>query len=194
MKAYRPIFFILAFFIASAAWGQQGAQPKSTAAAQPLPAAMQVIQKELNAVGKLSFVVHLYNAEEKGDAPYSEQLSNVVADPATCTIHYHWWRMMHGDVVNDEDVTLKLHDAVMVATMSHDDYLKMVAKQEGPTPDGDRGYYEKFDPPLFMVMVQMSGDDEDGAAFSFTDEKQAGRVGKAMVQAVELCGGKTGSH
>lgn len=194
MKAYRPIFFVLAFFIASAALGQQGAQPKSTAAAQPLPAAMQVIQKELNAVGKLSFVVHLYNAEEKGDAPYSEQLSNVVADPATCTIHYHWWRMMHGDVVNDEDVTLKLHDAVMVATMSHDDYLKMVAKQEGPTPDGDRGYYEKFDPPLFMVMVQMSGDDEDGAAFSFTDEKQAGRVGQAMVQAVKLCGGKTGSH
>jgi len=191
MQAYQRISFILIFFIASTACGQQSAPPKSAAIPQPLTAAMAAIQKELNAVGKLNFVVHIYNAEEKGDSPYSEQLSNVVADPATCTIHYHWWRMMHGDVVNDEDVSLKLHDVEIVATLSHDEYLKKVAKEEGPTPDGDRGYYEKFDPPLFIVLVQIS--DEDGAAFSFTDAKQAGRVGKAMTQAVQLCGGKTGT-
>jgi hypothetical protein len=184
------MFFILAFFITSAAWAQQGAPPKPTGNAKPLTAAMEVIQKELNAVGKLDFVVHIFNAEEKGDAPYSEQLSKVIADPATCTVRYHWWRMMHGEVVNDEDVSLKLHDVQVVATMSYDEYLKKVAKEEGPTPDGDRGYYEKFDPTLFMVMVRIS--DEDGAAFSFTDAKQAGRVGKAMTQAVQLCGGKTG--
>jgi len=191
MQAQHRISFILASLIASTAWGQQSAPPKPTGNAQPLTAAMAAIQKELNAVGKLNFVVHIYNAEEKGDSPYSEQLSNVVADTATCTIHYHWWRMMHGDVVNDEDISLKLHDVEVVATMSHDEYLKKVAKEEGPTPDGDRGYYEKFEPPLFMVMVQIS--DEDGAAFSFTDAKQAGRVGKATTQAVQLCGGKTGA-
>ncbi len=190
MQALQRMFFILVFSIASTAWAQQSAPPQPTASPQPLTAAMAVIQKELNAVGKLNFVVHIFNADEKGDAPYSEQLSNVVADPAACTIHYHWWRMMHGEVVNDEDVALKLHDVQVVATMSHDEYLKKVAKEEGSTPDGDRGYYEKFDPPLFMVMVQIS--DEDGAAFSFTDEKQAGRVGKAVTQAVQLCGGKAG--
>jgi ferredoxin-NADP reductase len=191
MKAYRRISFILAILIVSTACGQQSAPPKPTDSAQSLTAAMAAIQKELNAVGKLNFIVHIYNAEEKGDPPYSEQLSNVVADPATCTIHYHWWRMMHGEVVNDEDVSLKLHDVEIVATMSFDEYLKKLDKEEGPTPDGDRGYYEKFDPPLFMVMVRIS--DEDGAAFSFTDSKQAGRVGKAMTQAVQLCGGKTGA-
>lgn len=192
MQAYRRISFILAIFIVSTAWGQQSAPPKSTGSAQSLTAAMAVIQKELNAVGKLNFVVHIYNAEEKGDPPYSEQLSNVVADPATCTIHYHWWRMMHGEVVNDEDVSLRLHDVQIVATMSYDEYLKKLAKEEGPTPDGDMGYYEKFDPPLFMVMVRIS--DEDGVALSFTDSKQAGRVGKAMTQAVQLCGGKAGPY
>jgi hypothetical protein len=190
MKAYRPTIFILAFSIASTALGQQSAPPKPTGNAQSLTVAMGVIQKELNAVGKLNFVVHIFNAEEKGDSQYSEQLSNVVADPATCTIHYHWWRMMHGEVVNDEDVSLKLHDVQVVATMSYDEYLKKLDKEEGPTPDGDMGYYEKFDPPLFMVMVRTS--DEDGVALSFTDSKQAGRVGKAMTQAVNLCGGKTG--
>jgi hypothetical protein len=79
-----------------------------------------------------------------------------------------------------------------VATLSYDEYFKKVAKEEGPTPDGDKGYYEKFDPPLFMVAVKIS--DEDGAAFSFTDQEQAGRVGKAMTQAVQLCGGKTGPY
>jgi hypothetical protein len=54
------------------------------------------------------------------------------------------------------------------------------------------GYYEKFDPPLFMVIVRIS--DEDGVAFPFTDEKQARRVGRAMAQAVKLCAGKTGPY
>jgi hypothetical protein len=192
MKANGWLAVILACGITSAAWGQQNVPPQPVGGAQSLESAMQAIQKELNTVGRLNFVVHIFNAEEKGDPPYSEQLTKVVADPATCTIHYHWWRMMHGEVVNDEDVSLKLHDVVIVATMSHDEYLKKLAKEEGPTPDGDMGYYEKFDPPLFMVMVQIS--DEDGAAFSFTDAKQAGRVGKAMTQAVKLCGGKTGPY
>jgi hypothetical protein len=192
MKARHWILLILAFSIASTACGQQSAKPKPTSISQPLPAVMAVIQKELNAVGKLNFVVHIFNAEEKGDAKYGEQLTNVVADPATCTIRYHWWSSMHGEVVNDEDVSLRLHDVLMVSTMSHDEYLKKVAKEEGPTPDGDMGYYEKFEPPMFMVMVRISDDDE--VAFSFTDRKQAARVGKAMTYAAQLCGGKTGLH
>jgi hypothetical protein len=49
-------------------------------------------------------------------------------------------------------------------------------------------YYEKFDPPMFIVAMKMTGDDGEG--FSFTDQKQAARVGQAMAQAVRLCGGK----
>ena len=143
MKAYHRISFILAFFIASAAWALQSAPPPSAGTAQPLAAAMQVIQKELNAVGKLNFVVHIFNAEEKGDAQYSEQLSKVVADPAACTIHYHWWRMMHGEVVNDEDVALDLHHVQGVWMMPDEQYFKKMVEKEGPTPDGDKGYYER---------------------------------------------------
>jgi hypothetical protein len=192
MTAQHRIIFTLAFSIASVACGQQGAPSKSTGSPQALTAAMAVIQKELNAVGRLNFVVHLYNAEERGDPPYSEQLSKVVADPASCTIRYHWWRMMHGELVNDKDVSLQLHDVLQVTTGSFDEYLKKVAKEEGPTPDGDKGYYEKFDPPLYLVSVQTSED--YGVSFSFANEKQAGRVGKAMTQAVRLCGGKTAPH
>jgi hypothetical protein len=191
MQAYRRISFTLAIFVVSTVWGQQGAPPKPAGAAQPLTAAMQVIQKELNAVGKLNFVVHINIADEKGDAQYSEQLSNVVADPATCTIHYHWWRMMHGEVVNDEDVTRNLHTMLGVWMMSDQQYFKKVIEKEGSTPD-DKGYYEKFEPTMYMVVMRVAEDDEE--SFSFTDEKQAGRVGKAMTQAVQLCGGKLGTY
>ncbi len=149
---------------------------------------MQVIQTELNSVGKLNFVVDVSNAEEKGTSQLSEQASKVIADPATCTIRYHWWESISGKVVNDEDRSIGLRDVLGVSAMSFDQYWKKVVEEEGPTPDGDRGYYEKFAPPMFMVGMRMAGDDEEG--FSFTDEKQAARVGKAIAQAVKLCGGK----
>jgi hypothetical protein len=192
MNSYRPIFFILVFFIASAAGGQQSTPPKPTGDAQPLTVAMGVIQKELNDVGKLTFTVQVSNADEKASSSISEQLSNVVADPATCTIHYHFWKMMHGNVENDDDVSLNLNKMQGVWTMSAEQYFKKVEAKEGPSPDGDRGYYMKFDPAMYVVVMRISDDNEEG--LPFTDEKQAARVGNAVTQAVQLCGGKLGAY
>jgi hypothetical protein len=149
---------------------------------------MQIIQKELNSVGKLNFVVHVSNADEVGTSQYSVLLTEVVADPAACSIHYHWWRSISGNVVNDEDVSLSLRDVMGVLTMPSDQYFKKVAEEEGTAPDEMKGYYEKFDPPMFIVAMRVAADDADG--FSFTDQKQSVRVGQAVAQAVLLCGGK----
>jgi len=149
---------------------------------------MQVIQKELNSVGQLNFAVAVSNADENGTSQMSEQISKVIADPATCTIRYHWWESIQGNVVDDDDVSISLHDVLGVSTMSAEESWKKEAEKEGATPDELKVYYEKFDPPMFIVAVRMTGD--DGEAFSFTDEKQASRVGQAVVQAVLLCGGK----
>jgi hypothetical protein len=149
---------------------------------------MQVIQKELNSVGKLSFVVNVSNADEKGTSQLSEQVSKVIADPATCTIRYHWWESISDNVVDDENMSISLHDVLGVSTMSAEQSWKKEAEEEGATPDEMKIYYEKFDPPMFIVAMKMTGDDGEG--FSFTDQKQAARVGQAMAQAVRLCGGK----
>jgi hypothetical protein len=204
MRSCRRITPILAFAITSAAFAQQTAPapparstppaaqstPSSPSeSAQQLAAAMQVIQKELNSVGKLDFVVHVSNADEKGTSQLSEQVSKVIADPATCTIRYHWWESISGNVVDDEDMSISLHDVLGVSTMSAEESWKKEAEQEGATPDELKVYYEKFDPPMFIVAMKMTGD--DGAASSFTDQTQASRVGQAVAQAVKLCGGKT---
>jgi hypothetical protein len=196
MKSCRRITPILVFAITSVAFAQQtapapaqSAPPPPAQSAQQLAAAMQVIQKELNSVGKLSFVVDVSNADEKGTSQLSEQASKVIADPATCTIRYHWWESISGNVVDDEDMSISLHDVLGVSTMSAEQSWKKEAEQEGATPDELKVYYEKFDPPMFIVAMRMAGD--DGEAFSFTDQNQASRVGQAVAQAVKLCGGKS---
>jgi hypothetical protein len=188
VKGCRRIAPILALAITSSLWAQQIAAPAHSQDAQKLAAEMQIIQRELNSVGKLNFAVAVSNADEKGTSQMSEQVSNVTADSATCSIRYHWWESIAGNMVDDEDKSIKLHDVLGVSTISAEESWKKEAQKEGATPDELRVYYEKFDPPMFIVAMRMAGD--DGEAFSFVDEKQADRVGQAVAQAVLLCGGK----
>jgi hypothetical protein len=92
-------------------------------------------------------------------------------------------------VVDDEDMSISLHDVLGVSTMSAEESWKKEAEEEGATPDEMKIYYEKFDPPMFIVAMRMAGDNGEG--FTFTDQKQASRVGQAVTQAVKLCGGKS---
>jgi len=196
MKGCCRVTPILALAITSSVWAQQSAPPPpaqsaptlSVQSAQQLAAEMQIIQKELNSVGKLNISAAVSNADEKGTSQISEQVSKVIADPATCTIRYHWWESIQGNVVDDDDVSISLHDVVGVSTMSAEQSWKNEAEKEGATPSELKVYYEKFDPPMFIVAMRMAGDDGEG--FSFTDQKQASRVGQAVTQAVLLCGGK----
>ncbi len=195
MKGCRWVTSVLILGITSAVWAQQTAPPPaqsspalSAQSAQQLAAAMQAIQKELNSVGKLNFAVAVSNADEKGTSQIIEQVSKVIADPATCTIRYHWWESMQGNVVDDDDISISLHDVLGVSTVSAEELWKKEAEKEGATPDQLKVYYEKFAPPMFIVAMRLTGD--DGESFSFVDEKQAGRVGRAVAQAVKLCGGK----
>lgn len=188
MRGCRRVTPILALAITSTAWAQQTAPPRPQSA-PTLAGAMQLIQKELNAVGKLTFAVDVSNTDEKGTSQYSVLLTKVIADSATCTIRYHWWESIAGNVADDEDMSISLHDVLGVSTMSAEESWKKEAEKEGATPAELKVYYEKFDPAVFVVAMRMTGDDGEG--FSFTDEKQATRVGLAMAQAVNLCRGKS---
>ena len=194
MKTRRIIVsnFVLAAF--SAAFAQQPvAPPPQPAAADPtLAATMQLMQKELNAVGRLSFVVHIFDKEEgNGTSKYIEELSNVVADPATCTIRYHWWKSVHGDVVNDEDVSFSLRDVLGLSMMNNEQAEKKQFEEGKAYPEEKQTYHLEFVPQAYLVMIRKPEDNVEG--FRFNDKKQAERVAKAMGHAVELCGGSRGS-
>jgi hypothetical protein len=153
-----------------------------------LAATMQFIQKGLNAVGKLSFVVHVFDKEEgNGTSKYIGECSKVVADPASCTIRYHSWVSAHGEVVNDEDVSFSLRDVLGLSMLTNDEHEKLIFEREKAYPDEEQTLHMKFDPQVYLVIMRTAGDNEEG--FSFADKKTAERVAKAMVHAVELCGG-----
>jgi hypothetical protein len=192
MKTLRTIVSVLALMAFTAALAQQpvAPQPKPAANTPSLAVTMQLIQKELNAVGKLSFVVHIFDKEEgNGISRYIEERSKVVADPATCTIRYHWWRSMHGDVVNDEDVTFSLRDVLGIAMMNADQAENKQSDEEQIPPEERKTYHLKFVPQEYVVLMRKPDDNIEG--FTFNDKKQAERVAQAMGHAVELCGGKS---
>jgi hypothetical protein len=191
MKSLRAIISVLVLTAFSAAIAQQPVEPppKSAAGGSTLAATMQYIQKELNAVGKLSFVIHIFDQEEgNSTSKIIGEVSKVVADPASCTIHYHWWRSMHGDVVNDEDVSFCLRDVLGLSMLTNDEHEKLIFEMEKTSPDERQTLHMQFDPQVYLVIMRIAGDYEEG--FIFADKKQAERVAKAMSHAVELCGGK----
>jgi hypothetical protein len=191
MKTSRGIVFIFGLMALSASFAQQPAppQPKPAAKGPSLAETMLLIQKELNAVGRLSFVVHIFDKEEgNGISKYIEERSKVAADPATCTIRYHWWRSMHGDVVNDEDITFSLRDVLGIAMMNEDQAENKQSEEEQIPPEERKNYHLKFVPQEYVVMMRKPDDNIEG--FIFSDKKQATRVALAMGHAIELCGGK----
>jgi len=191
MKTLHATVSVLILTAFSASFAQQPAAPppKPAAYGPSLAATMQLIQKELNAVGRLSFVVHIYDQEEgNGISKYIEERSNVVADPATCTIRYHWWRSMHGDVVNDEDVSFSLRDVLGLSMMNEEQAEKKQYEAERAYPEEKQTYHTKFVPQVYLVMMRKPEDNVEG--FKFIDKKQADRVAQSMSHAVELCGGK----
>ena len=191
VKTLRAIFFVFGLMAISPAYAQQPVTPPTqpVVAGPTLAATMQLIQKEMNAVGRLSFVVHIFDqVEGNGTSKYIEELSNVVADPATCTIRYHWWRSMHGDVINDEDVTFSLRDVLSLSMMNNYQAEKKQFEEDKAYPEEKQTYHLEFVPQVYLVIMRKPEDNVE--ALMFIDKKQAERVAKAMGHAVELCGGK----
>jgi hypothetical protein len=191
MRNILRVLLVICFVVllSSAALSQKGVlPPKPATGGATLAATMQLIQKELNAVGKLSFVVHIFDKEEgNSTSKYIEERSRVVTNPATCSIRYHWWRSMHGDVVNDEDDSFSLRDVLGLSMLTNDEHEKLIFEREKAYPDEKQTHYTKFDPQVYLVIMRTAGDNEEG--FSFVDKKTAERVTIAMAHAVELCGG-----
>jgi hypothetical protein len=189
MKAIDRLGAVLAFAMVAAAFAQQSAPRGPAGSGQSLAAAMQFIQSELNGIGKLHFTIHITDKEEgNSTSQYIEEISNVVADPSTCTVRYRWWRSMHGEVVNDEDVSFSLHNVLGLSMLTPKQYVKHTFEKEKTSADEKQTYFQRFDPPMYMIATRDAQDNEQG--FTLADQQKAIRLANAMGHAVELCGGK----
>jgi len=131
VKSWLASIFLIA--ITTAAWGQQstgsGAR-RATARCGPARCAQarrRAVAAGRHAAdpdrteqgGKTQLCGFGIECRRKGHIQRFGREQQCGADPASCTIRYHWWSSIHGAVVNDDDVSLSLRDAKGVWTMSN---------------------------------------------------------------------------
>ncbi|HSZ62083.1 MAG TPA: hypothetical protein VK828_09805 [Terriglobales bacterium] len=197
MKRYGAMICLAALSV-SAAFAQQSktVPPKPADQGPSLEVTLKFIQDKLNDVGEVNFAIYWYNnILNRQELTYqtSYEVSNVVAHPARCGITFHRKVLNDGRTVQDLDDWFSFHDVLDLAVRTGEQEVK-----KAQNDIGDHTYDTKFDPPLFVLAArrpknkrqqpsgwQVAGTDQ----FFFTDEEMANRVAKAMVHAVELCGG-----
>jgi hypothetical protein len=163
--------------------------PKPKDAGPSLEVTMKFIQDKVNAVGPVNYAAYYHeNAVGAGvsdwTAQFGNEASNMVADAGACRISYHWTtRTENGQIASDLDTGFSLKDVQDIAVMPMEQLHKEV-----DTVAGHPSWSCRIDPPVFALKVRIT-DTAGFKNFDFSDEQLANRVAKAMLHAVELCGG-----
>jgi hypothetical protein len=173
--------------LSSLAIAQQPVPPPPMPAADgpTLAVTMQFIQDKMNEQGKISYALYTHDNANGEDWPVyqiSIHVSNVVADPATCRITWHKVTTNGGKVGIDKDFSLDLRNVLSFEVRTSVQEAKME-----DTANGHPALDKRQDPPYFSVTAKLKGNTETPLFFS--SEEMANRIAKAMVHAVELCGG-----
>ena len=185
----KSILFLFVLCLSfSVAQGQQGKAveppPKPVDEGPSLTDTMKFIQSKLNEVGKVNFGNYVHNNATNNDwiVQNSSEATNVVADPASCRITYHMKILVNEHIEFDKDASIPLKEVQDLTVKAVEEDIKMIDAGLGYTT---RSY--RADPPIFVLTVRRAGNGSN--SFDFADEEVAKRVAKALVHAVELCGG-----
>jgi hypothetical protein len=159
--------------------------PKPADEGPSLEVTMKFIQSKLSS--KANFIEYIHDDAQNTDriVQMSVETSKVVADPAGCRIAYHTSTIRDANTtVFDGDGSLNLREVEDLVVRTGEQEKKIIDSEEGHLT-----YTTRFDPPIFFVIARRSQDEDLQDAFLFREEDMANRVAKAMVHAVELCGG-----
>ena len=162
-------------------------QPAGVPAASgpTLAETMQFIQEKLNDLGKIAWVEFNQDATNGGTSTdtMTNETSNVVADANQCRISYYRKGAQNGKITRDENRAFLLRDVQEIVVKPLEQFEnEWLAKNGHPEL-----VVTSTNPPMtVLVLRQPHGEDY---TFRFTDANLADRVAKAMLHAVELCGG-----
>ena len=159
--------------------------PKPADSGPSLAVTMQFIQDKMNEQGKISYTLRTHDNAKNEDWPIYQitiEASNVIVNPSTCRITWHKVTTNGGEVGINRDFSLDLRNVeTFEVRTSHYE-----AKMED-TANGNPQFDKWQDPPYFTATARSKGNVE--TPFFFHSEDMANRVAKALVHAVELCGG-----
>jgi hypothetical protein len=158
--------------------------PKPVDNAPTLAATLQFIQDRLNDIGKVPFIEYLQDANDGStfNSTWTDEVSNVVADPAHCRISFHWRVTKDGSPAQDKDLWFSLSTVEQIVAKPYAQY-----QTESDASSGAPNIVTTAtNPSLTALLVQKTHNGSN--LFPFTNPELADRVAKAFTHAVELCG------
>jgi hypothetical protein len=161
--------------------------PKPADDGPSLEATMKFVQEKLGSIGRLNYIAYGHDniAGDDWMFKFSGELTNVRASVAACRIDNHWQATLNGQAVEDRDWGLSLKDVQEVVVKTMEQEFK-----EGDTKAGYPEWSMRVDPPVFLLLIKgKRGERLFEQSFVLYDESLGNRVAKALVHAIELCGG-----
>lgn len=148
---------------------------------------MKFIEEKLGSIGPVNYIAYLHDNTTGNDGAnkFAIEATNVRASAVGCRIDYHARLTRDDNVLYDQDAWFPLKALQEVVVTTEEQHLKLA--------DSKAGHPEKtarVDPLVFTLEIKGKfGERSFGQFFNFYDESLANRVAKALVHAVELCGG-----
>src|ERR1035437_3239059 len=169
----------------------QGAAPTSPPAAgtpvasgPTLEVTMKFIQDKLNTIGTVNFAGYVHDSANNTDGvqKFSAAISNAATNPGACALSYHRLVINNSSREHDENVVINLRDVQSIAVLPDEQDWQMYLVRSGDTTKTVKDV-----PEISSLVIKLNNGKDP--TLRFYEQDLADRVAKAMVHAVELCGG-----
>jgi hypothetical protein len=169
----------------------QGATPANappagaqTNSGPSLAETMKFIQDKLNEMGTVNFAGYVHDSANNTDGvqKFSSTISNAAANPGACTLSYHRLVFNNGRKEHNENVLINLHEVKNISVLPDEQDWQMYLARIGDSTKTVK------DVPDITALVFKLNNGQD-PTIRFYEQEMADRVAKALVHAVELCGG-----
>jgi hypothetical protein len=145
---------------------------------------LDFIRSKLSQEGKISYAGFTHDASDNSDwvNQFQVEASNVSADPASCSINYHWTTAVDGKSNQDFDTAFEFAKLDRIALSSMEADVEQISSKQGhPT------WTSKINPSIWVVTA--TNVDGSQRVVDFRDQALAERVVSAMNHGMKLCGG-----
>lgn len=186
----KTSFVLLCLFLATYSIAQTPVPPppKPPDSRPSLEVTMKFIQEKISDQGsRMNYAATCHDSASgwNGVLQISLDWTKVSADTAACRISYHMSVTVDGKVLFDGDAALDFRDVQDIIVLPYEQHA-----QRSQADQGHPAMSCTSTPALFAIKTRLPKKRySEWPEFDFYEEELANRVAKAMVHAVELCGG-----
>jgi hypothetical protein len=169
----------------------QGAAPanapragEQTNSGPSLEVTLKFIQDKLNEMGTVNFAGYVHDSANNTDGvqKFSATISNAAGNPGACSLSYHRLVFNNGSREHNENVVINLREVKDISVLPDEPDWQMYLVRTGDTTKTVKDV-----PDISALVIKLNNGKDP--TIRFYEQELADRVAKALVHAVELCGG-----